>query len=336
MAEATNYLPLLKYRPYHLLVTDKAPHVVVDGAAQEGTVLTLSHWPGSATPAAYRADLSAEMAFKFIEDPEDLTCSLATNNHFDEDGLVSLFALTCPQAALELKDSLIDVASAGDFGVFKDRDMARVSFVVNAWTQAETSPLNNQVFAKSYDEIASILYEELLPRLPRIISRIDSFYDYWREEDDFLSATEAAYEAGKIELEEVPERDLLIVRIESGLPPRGKLERAASFVSRVLHPLFLHNKSDRMRILVIKGRRMEFYYRYETWVEYVSRKLAPRICLSALSVHLNTIEGRRGLWQFNGTDEIIARLSLKDGMDTTLTEGRFLESLYSFLDNAHE
>lgn len=323
-----------KYRPYHLM--DEAPHVVVDGAAQKGTLLTLSHWPGSATPTAYRADLSAQMAFKFIEAPIETSCSLATNNHFDEDGLVSLLTLTCPQIALEMKESLIDVASAGDFGVFKDRDMARVSFVINAWTQAETSPLNNQVFAKSYEEIAAILYEELLPRLPRIISRIDSFYDYWKEEDDFLTATEEAYEAGKIELEDVPERDLLIVRIESGLPPRGNLERAASFVSRVLHPLFLHNKSERMRVLVIKGRRIEFYYRYETWVDYVSRSLAPRVSLTALSAQLNTIEGRRGLWQFNGTDEIIARLSLKDGMDTTLSEGRFLQALYGFFDKAHE
>ena len=46
------------------------PHVVVDGSAQPGTVLTLSHWPGSATPERYRADLSAEIAFTYAADPD--------------------------------------------------------------------------------------------------------------------------------------------------------------------------------------------------------------------------------------------------------------------------
>ena len=46
------------------------PHVVVDGSAQPGTVLVLSHWPGMPTPDALRADLSAEIAFHYLDHPE--------------------------------------------------------------------------------------------------------------------------------------------------------------------------------------------------------------------------------------------------------------------------
>ena len=39
-------------------------NVVVDGSPNEGTVLTLTHWPGITQPAGLAADLSAQMAFR--------------------------------------------------------------------------------------------------------------------------------------------------------------------------------------------------------------------------------------------------------------------------------
>ena len=38
----------MKFIPYHQLA--KTPNIVVDGEAQQGTLLTLSHWPKSGTP----------------------------------------------------------------------------------------------------------------------------------------------------------------------------------------------------------------------------------------------------------------------------------------------
>ena len=57
--------PLLGFVPYHEL--DGRPNVVVDGSPTTGTVLCLSHWPGIASPAEFRADLSAQMAFAYLE-----------------------------------------------------------------------------------------------------------------------------------------------------------------------------------------------------------------------------------------------------------------------------
>jgi len=42
------------------------PNIIVDGAANLGTELALSHWPNSTTPQELRADLSAEIVFNYL------------------------------------------------------------------------------------------------------------------------------------------------------------------------------------------------------------------------------------------------------------------------------
>ena len=57
----------LRFVPYHRL--DGMPNVIVDGSATAGTVLTLSHWPGSPTPVEARDDLSAQIALHALGHP---------------------------------------------------------------------------------------------------------------------------------------------------------------------------------------------------------------------------------------------------------------------------
>jgi hypothetical protein len=49
-----------RYRAYGELAG--IPHIVVDGSGQDGTVLTLSHWPGMPTPDSLRAQENARAA----------------------------------------------------------------------------------------------------------------------------------------------------------------------------------------------------------------------------------------------------------------------------------
>src|SRR5689334_21707432 len=118
-----------RYRAYGEL--RDVPHVVVDGSAQPGTVLVLSHWPGLPTPDALRRDLSPENAFAYLDAPDaHVDAPFVTNNHCDQDGLVSVFALTEPEAADARRDRLIDIARAGDFGTFRERDAARAAIAI--------------------------------------------------------------------------------------------------------------------------------------------------------------------------------------------------------------
>src|SRR4051794_33736195 len=107
------------------------PNIVVDASANDHTLLTLSHWPQSGTPPELKADTSAEITFNYLDSPRfHVACDAVTNNHFDQDGLVGIYALINPLNAMRHREFLIDVASAGDFGVFKSREAARISFVI--------------------------------------------------------------------------------------------------------------------------------------------------------------------------------------------------------------
>ena len=117
----------MRFAPYHRL--EGRPHVVVDGSPTEGTVLDVTHWPGYPPPPELRADLSAQSAFLLLERPDLVPAGVdvVSNNHFDQDGLVSIFALTAPEEATARRPFLQDVAAAGDFATYRYRDAARGS-----------------------------------------------------------------------------------------------------------------------------------------------------------------------------------------------------------------
>src|SRR5881394_1683096 len=116
------------------------PNIIVDGSGNPGTILTLSHWPHSGTPQEFRADTSAEIVLNFLRSPrraefEDKT-DIVSNNHFDEDGLMSVWAMTAPDAALELHEQVVAVATAGDFSRVTTPQSAQTVFAINKLASA--------------------------------------------------------------------------------------------------------------------------------------------------------------------------------------------------------
>lgn len=317
----------LEYVPYHLLGDKK--NIIVDGRGNENTCLTLSHWPGNPTPSQYKDDLSAQIVFRYIEDQKPVEgVGVVSNNHFDEDGLVSLYAMLNPERALEMKDFLVEVARAGDFSMCNDTDAARVSFVISAWTDPKRSPLNAKNFQESTSYLDQVLYEELLIRLPKIVDKIDSLVEYWQEEDYMLEATEKAIFEGSIQIEEDKDIDLAIITLpDKGIIDYEKLDRFSpgSWIREVLHPIAIHNKIDCFRVLIIQGNRYELYYRYETWVDFVSRLLKERLDLSDLVKRLNLTEKSGGKWSFNGVDSIIGRLKLEGSEKSSISPSSFID-----------
>ena len=136
---------MMRFLPYGRAAS--VPNVIVDGAPTANTVLTLSHWPKSGTPAPLKRDTSTEIVFAYL-DAADLhvDAEAVSNNHFDEDGLVGMFALVDASLATRHRDLLVDVAQAGDFGVFARREAARIAFAIAASAEAGTSPLPARIF----------------------------------------------------------------------------------------------------------------------------------------------------------------------------------------------
>lgn len=325
----------MRYVPYNRLGDE--PNIIVDGKAQRSTVLTLSHWKGNATPVELKADLSAEIVFNYLAHIEHhVEAQAASNNHFDEDGLVGLFALINPEQAIEEKNILIDVATAGDFGTYRDRDAARICFVLQAWTQPDKSPLNAGVFSKPYHDLTSILYEELLPRFSKIIERIHYLEKYWSEEDTHLDWSENAIKEGHVIVESSPEIDLAVVRVSDDKEfndTRPQLD-SPRWTHRACHQFAVHNATDCSRILVLQGNHADFYYRYETWVETVARKPLPRVDLRRLADSLTGKEKLGVKWSAEDVSEIVPHLSIKGFAKSSIPQDGLIREFVSFFQSS--
>ena len=57
----------MRFVPYRDVPS--VPNVIVDGAAAPNTILTLSHWPKSGTPAPLKGDTSAAIVFNYLDSP---------------------------------------------------------------------------------------------------------------------------------------------------------------------------------------------------------------------------------------------------------------------------
>ena len=323
-----------RYVPYHEL--GGLPNVIVDGAANEHTVLSLSHWPKSGTPSGLMRDTSAEIAFAYLEAPElHGNVDVVSNNHFDEDGLVALFTLLEPDVASAERDRLVDVATTGDFGTYRHRDAARIVFTLSAHADPKLSPLPAELFKSPdpYDqEQTAGLYRNTLDLLPALLTRLDDYRCYWQEEDEHLSRSEELIERGVVVIDEHPELDLAVVRIPEDLESRRD-HRFAQPVSAVCHPFAIHNRTPRNRLLLIQGQAMELQYRYESWVQFASRRPLPRVDLADFCARIGA-EEEAGRWVFDGVDEITPSLRLEGASASSIPAERFIRDLCAFLKDA--
>jgi hypothetical protein len=321
--------PLLHFTPYDEL--EGCPNVIVDGSPTDGTLLCLTHWPGIAGPAEFHADLSAQMAFAYLGayDRHD-TATAVSNNHFDQDGLVSLYALTRPEEALARQELLVDIARAGDFATFHHRQAARISMALSAYATAERSPLAD--LASDYGAMTAQLYQELLGRLDDLCDHPDRYRPLWAEEDATLKVSEDALATGQVTLDEVDDIDLAVVT----LPDVGEWAGGHRFAGRWvsgLHPMALCNATDQFALLTIQAQRYEFTYRYETWVQYRSRRPRPRRDLTALADRLNAEEPLPGHWVGEPASALTPTLALHGAPQSEIDPTRFRSLLEDHLRN---
>src|SRR5215475_203065 len=118
----------------------KVPKLSVDGTVDNA--VHFSHWKGNETPESVKADTSTEIALKVVAAPnrDELTqgIDLVTNNHFDTDGVLSVWTMLKGERALEMKRGLVAAAEAGDFSEFSSADGVRASIVI----QGSDSPID--------------------------------------------------------------------------------------------------------------------------------------------------------------------------------------------------
>lgn len=253
------------------------PNVVLDGSPNPSTVLTLTHWPGFVAPGHLADDLSAQMAFRYLDSDMSLhgDAEIVTNNHFDQDGLVSIFAFTNPDVARTNRALLEDIAAAGDFATYADRRAARMSMVISAWGLAAPDP-----------------FRAALDRLPTLLDDVDQFRGLWQDEDDRLTDSEAAIASGAVKIAEEPDLDLAVVTIDPDVGPWwGRRFTGQRFDG--LHPMAINNATDMSSLALLHGKSYRYTHRYETWVQYKSRVRRQRVKLRPLALRLAELDDVR-------------------------------------------
>lgn len=299
------------------------PHVVVDGPRLPGTVLALSHWPGSGTPDALADDTSALIADRYLgagaAGPE---VHALTNNHYDEDGLFALWLLLeRPAPGSPARRLAIAAAEAGDFATWTDPRAAQAAIAAMAMAERASTPfpeVGRALARAGGRDPAGELYLAILPRVGRLLDDPGRFRRLWEPRWARVEADMALLDAGEAWIDEHPEADLAIVR-----------------APRPLDDMAVHPRTRLMRIMMVTPDGVAVVrHRYETWVRYASRPLAPRVDLAPLLPRLQALETRPGAWRFDGVAPIRPRLYLADPHGRPLPTGiapeRIAEELAAF------
>jgi hypothetical protein len=164
-----------------------APAISCDGLVP-GAALDLTHWQGNRTPLGFKADTSTEIALNFVasaEACEKYADAVVVNNHFDTDGLLSIWVLLDPEQAMANRDLLIAAAEAGDFDEWPTLEQG-------LWLDSAIRALGSG----AADDATA--YQTVLPQLPEMVQSLDQRRDLWGREWDDLQAAVAALESGRL------------------------------------------------------------------------------------------------------------------------------------------
>ncbi|MBI3803619.1 MAG: hypothetical protein HY282_07625 [Nitrospirae bacterium] len=268
------------------------PKISVDGLVPQSH--HLSHWKGNQTPPPLKADTSTEIVLRYLAHPNPKQffpqVSIITNNHFDTDGLLSVWALLNPKKAEPMAGRLIAAAEAGDFASFSSEEGVQMNLLIEALAGSKESPLYSQREAYTGPK-ETFLYKMILPMLPDLFRRKDEYRGLWRESYDSIVQSMELFEKGTIGVEEHEPEGLSVI-IDEQRPARQAIDHHCQ------GNLFLVIE-DRER--EEGGFGYELEYRYYAWADTVTRPPIQPIPMERLAEHLNRHEGLRvGKWMTGG------------------------------------
>lgn len=288
----------MRFEYYHAGLDD-VRKLSIDGTVSNS--VHFSHWEGNHTPASVKADTSTEIALNLVGSPERerLTegIELVTNNHFDTDGMLSVWTVVTGKRALELREELIAAAEAGDFSEYSSVDGVRASIVIQGSDAAVPgedagSPLARHLAGgATIDEARS--YELIMPEVERVITRTGDYEFLWRDVWQRIETALESFARGESHVAEDTSTGLSLITLAPGLyGSRGfsPTRHNAPFTAISAHArgsLFL------IALPMMNGWSYRIDYPYYSWAETIVRPPVERRDFSALINHLNELEQRK-------------------------------------------
>jgi hypothetical protein len=306
----------MRFEYYHSGLDD-VPKLSVDGTVDNS--IHFSHWNGNKTPAELKADTSTEIALNLVasEKRDQLTrgIDLVTNNHFDTDGVLSVWTVLTGERALNLRDKLIPAAESGDFSAYTNEGAIRASIVIQGSDQPSLedkpgSPIACHLANRTVGEDEA--YDYVLPEVENILTKIDDYEPLWRTAWDRIAVAVDSFERGQS----------TAVNDESGLSlvSLGPEVFAPDGFNPARHsaPFTAISRYARGQLFLIttplrNGWSYRVDYPYYSWAETVVRPRIPRRDFSEVLARLNEHEGdEAGRWQPDAS-ELSSAVKFVDG-----------------------
>ena len=272
---------------------DNVPKLSVDGTVSNS--IHFSHWQGNTTPREVKADTSTEIALNLVASPNRAALTnnidLVVNNHFDTDGVLSVWTVLNGERALEFRDLLVSAAEAGDFSEHSSDDGVRVSLAIQGSNQAgssntDASPLASFLAGHQVDDDARS-YELVLPEVERLLSNVNAYESLWRESWNNVVLALESFARGTSRVVEHEDSRISLITLAPDLP-----EYLMAISKHAHGELFL------IATPVSGGWLYRLDYPYYSWAETVVRPAIARRDLTNALATLNDKEGNRnGRWQ---------------------------------------
>ena len=297
----------MRFEYYHDGLAN-VPKLSVDGTVDNA--VHFSHWHGNETPKAVKADTSTEIALNLVAAPnrDELTrgIDLVTNNHFDTDGVLSVWTVLTGERALELRGQLIAAAEAGDFSELSTEDGVRASIVIQGSespTDEDTgSPLARQLAGEPVDDDARA-YELVLPHVERVLKRTGEYESLWRDAWNRIAAALDSFAKGASRVDEDRDAKLSVVTLAPEIfsPSGFKPTRHTAPFTAISH----HARGELFVITtpLNGGWAYRIDYPYYSWAETIVRPGIRRRDFTSTVTRLNELDQSTfGRWKIDASE----------------------------------
>src|SRR6266480_1570470 len=304
----------MRFEYYHDGLAN-TPKLSVDGTVSNA--IQFSHCKGNQTPASVKADTSTEIALNLVAAPnrEELTggIDLVTNNHFDTDGVLSIWTMLNGVRALELRDKLIAAAEAGDFSEMSTQDGVRVSIVIQGSDSPTDvgSPLARQLAGEPVNDDARC-YELVLPHVERVLTRTNDYASLWIDPWNRIASALESFAKGRSRVEEDREAKFSLVTLAPDI-----FSSVGFKPTRHCAPFTAISHHARGEVYLIAtpldgGWAYRIDYPYYSWAETIVRPKIKRRDFSSLIARLNEAEQNpAGQWKID-TSELASAAKFSD------------------------
>lgn len=258
--------------------------LIVDSYFQGKTMF--SHWRGAPQIRGLHDDTSTGIVLNAIKAGHE-ACAFpyVSNNHFDIDGFLGIWAVINPQLALEYEDLLRAAALIGDFREWNPYERhAEEALKLCCWINSQERKLFYEPFGEKEELRACVKkYAYFLEALAAFLAAPHSFEAQFIEEYKEVWTGQKALET-KGHIEKVADIRLQMVRSPEPLH---------------YYTLFQQSREADMILSIYDQNLYELEYKYTGWVDTQDRVSYPRLSFEELARELNELETTKQVWEYD-------------------------------------